>query len=401
MRLIYIDSGLNRRAGHHYNICKSIIAMSEDYGIPIKILAHADIPADMVAELGAVPYFRYFTYWGTHPLRESLQKLRTIENAMYEDLSRISGLKSDDIVFVNSVMQPQLMAVARWASEMGPDAPTIIAEVFNKTDINFNENTYQEDYNQISDLFWLHVGDMLPPPEKLGLFLIAFNKSVSDIYSRILKQPVCPINNPLENQITPTNRSGKKIITVGLGGHQRLDKGYHHMVGILSSIMSEPGWENIRFHIHNSVPQEAAEIQNLLHRLANYDSRITLFETPLNGPQWEEFLDSLDLMICPYEPNAYKKMWSGLAVEAFCRGIPTILPNGSINSQFLIEKDADVPGFDNWTAQDIYVAIQKAVNNYDYYAARTYKAACIVSEEKKGHNFLHEIIEKFTYKHSS
>lgn len=398
MRFIYLDCSLIRTAGHHYNFCKRIIGMAEEANIPVKILANSSLETDLIEELNAVPYFRYHAYWTASKLgsmRSALTAMETVRQATLEELMGISGIRSDDIIYVNSVLPAQLLALNQWAQSMGPDAPTIIAEVFFKTSVTFNEQTYTEHSNDIMDNLWLYIGDILPKPEQLNFNLISFDPKVSDIYSRILRQPVFTLTNPLSILSPPQNRTGKKIITVGLGGHQRYQKGYHHMVGILCNFLQETGWDNVRFRLHHSFPDEMHDVQQALRELTQLDQRIELVEGPLTVDEWNAFIDSLDIVLCPYEPIAYKGSWSGLVREALSCGSPVIVPRDSVSADFLSKKHVLFEDFAEWTVSDIFEALKKIVNDYDRYASSTYKAAKLLYENEHEANIVKEIIEKF------
>ncbi|MBO1323972.1 hypothetical protein K2X14_02235 [Acetobacter sp. TBRC 12305] len=398
MRFIYLDCSLKELSGHHYNFCKRIIGMAEEAGLPVTVLANNSLPADLADEMkvNIVPYFRFSAYSVLREtVRDSLRATETVRRRMLEELRGISGIGQDDIVYVNSVLPSQLLAVTEWVSEMGEKAPTIVAEVFYKTYIDFNESTYEENGRDFSDQVWLYVGDILPSPENMNFRLISFNSRVSNIYSRILHQPVFTLTDPLRVLAAPKNRAGKKKITIGLGGHQRHAKGYHHLEGIIHSFLRERDWDHVCFRIHNSRPDQAQDIQRSLHQLAAADNRIEILEGSCSGEEWNAFIDSLDIVLCPYEPGAYKGSWSGLACEGFSSGAPVVVPNSSASAEFLLNYNASFEGFDDWTVPSIFEALKKVVDHYDEYASRNYEAASAFYENEKGANIVKEIIEKF------
>jgi glycosyltransferase involved in cell wall biosynthesis len=164
-------------------------------------------------------------------------------------------------------------------------------------------------------------------------------------------------------------------VTIATLGQQRgTDKGYHLMPEI-ARLLLRSGRE-IRLLVHNSLPEMMPGPHQELRRLAAAsEGRITIYERIADATAWPQLLAASDLILCPYEPRAYRFAFSGVAVEAVANGIPFVGPADTSLERLVVDFGGCGVTFEAWEPGAIAAATTAAIDGLDELAERAFAAA--------------------------
>ncbi len=173
---------------------------------------------------------------------------------------------------------------------------------------------------------------------------------------------------PFPNDGPETIKQPTALKTMGVFGFQREEKGGAFMHPLLKRLVAD-GYNVI---MHDSNPDNGmfADIDGLtrIGHVMNLDDEIA----------------KCDLVLAPYQPEAYRYRGSGIVMSAIANGIPVVAPFGSAPGRLIAQNGAGTL-FNQYTLASVYAAIQQAVNHYPTISQSAYKAA---SQWKEHHGVM-------------
>ncbi|HIJ63691.1 MAG TPA: hypothetical protein HPQ04_13445 [Rhodospirillaceae bacterium] len=381
-RFFYADPGLKDKGGHHAGYCRAIVDELLSRGLQTEILAFAGISRELQQELGAVPFFRAYTYWTTDgdPICGWLNRFDKAVQETVEDLERLDDLNNDDIVFLISVQAAQLMAAVQWLDGLEPRRrPRVMVDFVEDAGLDavpqgngvaFATRDPRMDPRAVLYRF---AGSQMANAETGSLRLFAAEQWMSVAYSFLLKRPVELFPTPQVPFKTVTNRVGRRPITLAVLGYQRAVKGYSLVPDIVEMLLAANA--DIRFLAHNSNPVETGDLQARMRQIAERNPRLTLDERVLQDDQWAEVLERVDIILCPYNLFQYAACCSGVAFDALANGIPLVMPKGSSLERLVEEFGSGGTVFEAHAVDSIVEAALRAVAGFDDMAAKSFQAA--------------------------
>ena len=384
MRFFYLDPGLRTNVGHHANTCRVITSELRRRGVEIFVAGSTRVDPELQAELGAAPFFKFYTYrmgrrnpdatwtgWET-------EFFHGVETTV-EDLEKLPDTTAQDVVFLNSAMPAQLVSIASWLNAMPAGRrPRVVVEFGVDAGLDVRQERGQftfgirEPQNDPRSFLFSYAAQSIPEDLRKNLFLTTFDRVSSQGYEFItgIKTGVLPF--PQMAWAPLTKRSGKRPIVVGILGHQRSEKGYQYLPEIIPILLERHA--DIQIFVHNAAPAEMAGVQQAVHALASTHARIILDERAANDGLWRQLLLGVDIVLCPYSPVRVAASYSALSVEALANGLPVVAPAGTFLSRFAEHVGAIVT-FDKWEAGSIADATSVAITAYDNLADKALAAA--------------------------
>jgi len=141
------------------------------------------------------------------------------------------------------------------------------------------------------------------------------------------RHPVRPAPIPVTVQADAPCRAANDRPHLIFAGGARIEKGYGLLPDVVAAFK-----ERIRFTIHSGTVDAAADpvvqkAHRRLRRLAGPD--VALITAPLEPEDYADLLRSADLLLLPYDAQAYGPRSSGILAEARALGIPAIVPAGT------------------------------------------------------------------------
>jgi hypothetical protein len=382
MRVIYADPGLRDNLGHHANSCRVIRRELSARGIEVVVLGLAGIIPALAKELGAVPFFRAYTYGQTDgdPICGWLNAFDSAWRATVEDLNRLQGIAADDIVYLNSAQPAQFMALATWATALPMERrPHIVLEFGTEpgVDIAGAPGRFQlslRDYRRDPRaMFYRFAAGKLSYDVLPRFHMVTFDPGASEVFGKLLNRPVGVLPLPQFAHLTVTSRVGHRPVTVSALGHQRPDKGFQFMPAVARLLLAqEPG---VQILLHNGAPSGMAETQAELRSIAAGDKRLILDERVADSALWQTLLAQSDLIVCPYDPARFVASYSAVATEAVANAIPLVVPAKTSLSRLLDTYGNPGTCFAATEPASIVAAIRTALADFDAIAARAVAAS--------------------------
>ena len=382
MHVTYADAGLVGEVGHHANSCRLISAALRDRGHKVTIAAHRTIEEGLARELDAQPHFRLSTYWlnDGDPVAGWLSAFFTCANATAEDFARLGPFNHRSLLFVNSVMPAQLMALRSFLLALPEhERPHVFAELGTGPGLDLVEEGGVQRFvardTRIDSRATLYrfVAMQLRAQPLPQLMLTTFDQTSSELYASLMLQDILTLPVPRATDALPRCRGTVRPLTIGVLGHQRGEKGYHLVPAIVQLMLRLR--DDVVFLVHNAAPDYMVAVQQEMRALAARDSRVVLDERPAGPEEWQALLDRCDIMLCPYSRAQFRAAYSAVASEAISNAIPLVVPAGTSLSRLMGDFGGAGVFFEDESAAAIAVALNEAVENVENLAARALVAA--------------------------
>jgi hypothetical protein len=382
MRFVYVDSGLRNDIGHHANCCRAAMAELRKRQIPMTVVGYSGADAPLKDELNILPLLSSYLYYlkDGDPLAGWLNAFGEVSRTTRHDLARIPNLSADDIVYVAAAYPGQLMGVIRWLGDRGPpERPFVLIDLLGHPGMEIRPNAgggyvcvpRREDPRAMLYRYAAnHIGKL-----DLKRLVISYADQLgAEMFSDVLGVQVLKLPLPFDAVTSQRNRAGKRPIVLALLGSQRNEeKGYHHVPEILRGLfISHP---ELRAHVHNSYPDNFPAATMAMRALANTEPRLTCDERSVDSTGWAQLLDAADLMLCPYDPEPYQFMNSGIQAEAIANAIPSVVPAGTSLSRALQEFGGGGTVFVGFEPLSILEATRRALDDFDQYSQKALTAS--------------------------
>lgn len=389
-RVLYLDPGLYNDIGHHANYCRYIVGELRGRGVPTAVLAHRQILPALASELGAEPFFRAYPYLKVDhdPISGWLHDYEQARHVTREDLTRLTGVDADMLVFMSSVQPAQLAAASHWHASLPlAQQPLLVLEasesglIASRTASGISYAAPDPPDEPRPTLFRSAAARM-PAGGAARRSLIAFDNATADALAHLFLQPVATLPLPYPAIVRPRARSRSPGPTrVSVLGHQRDAKGLAMLPALARELLRRA--PDLRLYVQTVDAVGAEEAMVALEALAVADPRLILDRRVAGRTLWAQHLDRSDLLLCPYDPAPYVASFSSVAAEALANGIPLVVPGGTTLETML--RAFGEPGtiFPSFEVASIVDATLRALEDYDRIAERA-RAAAIAWPSRQG-----------------
>lgn len=169
------------------------------------------------------------------------------------------------------------------------------------------------------------------------------------------------------------NQEKKGIFYVASLGGPRKEKGFDSIVDLVTSDVSE----QFRFIIQCNPPASGkygTRIQEDVSKLLSLKKRnLIIINHSLSSEEYFNYLNKSSVILCIYEPQAYKNRFSGILLEAWVYGKPVIVSNGTWLSE-QVQKHGGGIIVKTTKPLDLVKAIETIKSNYQEFERQAYKA---------------------------
>ena len=158
----------------------------------------------------------------------------------------------------------------------------------------------------------------------------------------------------------------------------RAEKGYELTVESALELSKDPTIEcTVRGLSRSDTPTTIAQALEKLRA-----SRPRVIEKELNAEEFQEFITSGDVVVCPYLPSAFARRTSGLIIDAIIGGSPIVAVEGTWLADFIRTTGAGIAA--KPTTESVVDAVHQILKDYDSYAQ---KAATARRQYLKQHSW--------------
>jgi hypothetical protein len=217
----------------------------------------------------------------------------------------------------------------------------------------------------ISAILYRYAGLALPEAFARRFRFMAVHRKTAELHSALLGRPVEVIPFAMDAETRARPRASKEALTVGFLGAQRANKGFHLVPEIVSRLLTSR--KDVRVIVQNSWGHMRKEME-LLGTQAAADPRLRVIAGGLGPAEWAALLDELDVVVAPYDQNAYASSVSGITVEAIMNAIPSAVPRFTAIEEMLEEYGWPGVTFDRSEPQQVVDAVGRLIDDFARYA---------------------------------
>jgi glycosyltransferase involved in cell wall biosynthesis len=332
--LLVLDEGLQSRTGHFFEYDRSIRVMCQRRGMRVVIAAHAQAEAEVVTELGAVPWFTHTNWGGVYykrlaPLRwlgVFTHNFRTLRQS-WRIIRRQGPV---DVVFVPATALHHLFALR-------------LLLAFAK----------RLRFRRVVIFLRLNFGRYVPGQERpefgiaakaLGLALRTFRGSVAkgrvvlgtdsgrlaDEFLQLAGVQLRTFPCPLPAMPPPPARWTRgQPVTFGILGTLRWEKGVDLLQAAIRELLADEAFD-ARFVLHWNRPVAKPDGTILAPDPCLVASpKVKFLTEDLASGAYMQHLAACHVVVLPYRRSSYRARTSAVALEAMTSGIPVICTDNS------------------------------------------------------------------------
>lgn len=388
MRLIYCDTALADLNGHYYSECLMTVNAFANAGISSHIFGHVAAKDVNLSPLKVTPHFRTQKWewlgFSSDSLCGPMESLLISANITAEDLGRIEGWANSDILCWNHITPSDLFALGLWGKNISVDqTPHFLLHVGIQPGIypiveNSELTGRFEILDRTSAEQFRLAAKRLPQHIKDRVKFIAYDELAAKSYQELLLHPVNVVPFCSYENANPIKRSSAKI-TVSYLGVPREPKGFSTAPYVVEQLLAQTS-ENVNFMIQLGGDwkiggDRSKDEQQMIRDLASKTPRVQAVQGPLSESQWQNMLDSTDLLLLPYHQQSYASQTSGPCMEALANGIVQVATNKT-TMEFALRRHG-MPGvlIDAPTAEHTVAGALEAIKNYDQLAEKAFAAS--------------------------
>jgi len=364
LRIFLIQHGLIDRHTHFYGETLGWIDVLRRRNLEHRLFVHRDADAAIVEEFEAEPLLPYVpgARTVTDPVTDQLDSFLRFSAAFAEGCTGFADdLTAQDVVIVAFATERELFGAAQWISTVPaarrphivfhfvtPDFRWAVSEDRQavKGDVAYHRFAANQ-LAEVSGHFHFFAGN-----EKLRHALRgAFNRAVS-------VAPIPMIYPAAADLPAWSGDPDWRPAHVGFVGEYRKEKGG----GILPEVIEQfcrkrPGR---RFFLQVQHEEQARLVHERLGHLDDLD----VHTGQLSHRAYVSRLDSMDIVLLPYNPARYALRTSGIFAEAAAYGLVPVVPNGTWMSDQLAAGQGSGVAFAEMTAESITQALITASDGF-------------------------------------
>lgn len=376
-----MNSALVDYRGHFESHARGILTALRQDGQNVVCLSHSSVENQLVEDLKVFGFFntRANSVYSSDELCWWIDDYLYQSKSFEDDLNRLNGLSSDDIIIYDCARPAQITGFANWlVKKFNPElSPTIIVIlgwptgtiVKNRDNLG---NPVEWEIIDPSSILYRSSVNQINNEYRSRFIFVTPSSSAAAAYSALMKVGVDIMPNPQFYFKKQRSRVGTKLPTIGFIGEQRENKGYRLVPEIINNLF-ELGC-NSKIIVQNSWGF-MDDVNKSLLEMSNNNDLLTVVLKSYERNQWDSLLDSLDIIVLPYDVMTYSTSSSGIGAEAIANAIPQIVPENTGLSDMLDLFGEPGSKFKGTTAENVTDAIVRTLNDYDSIAAKAFLAS--------------------------
>lgn len=339
---------------------------------------------------------RHFAVSAYANLRGPLeQELRRTNDATLTDARR---LPLDEIAEYAVVLVPTLTArvalgLARWAAELPGSFASRVAMVLmfqpgwggDGALVEAEATVYREAFAVLAGL----------PAGRVALFaetapMAQLFESLGAPAVRVLPWPVM-MAGPTSTGVWPEGHGPARVACLG---DAKPERGVGMLPGVVRSVAAaHPGTRFVMQAHWWGGTAHAAEAERVFAELGALGPALRVLAGELSPEVYAAVLHGSDIVLLPYDAEAYRDRGSGVFAEAAAAGRVMVLPAGTWMADEAARWGLGFTVFDRFDAACIGGALSRAVGHKDELLARASSAACAWRADRSPRRFVDRLLE--------
>ena len=350
-RFLLLDPSIEGSAGHHLEYALVVLRAAALAGYE-PILAtnrrfHCENP-----EFATYPIYEH-GFWAAPPrsgesslVRAGIAQVRRCAKAVVPMLGRWSRQRSDQVrttAFTRDTASLLRQLSVRPGDEVF--VPTVgqveldgLLRAFSRIDhweharwhLVFRRDPMQHDAPELRRRLTAAFRSAKPAYSSGRLRFYTDTDELSRAYGELADMPMVTLPIPHAGPADTCKKESAGPLRILYLGDARKEKGYHHLPAIVRDVWPDcVAGGQIQFVIQSNpaMVYEEPEVRAARQQLrAMAGDSLTLITDPLPSEQYRKLLTSGDLMLLPYDPQAYRRRSSGILAEALAAAVIPIVP---------------------------------------------------------------------------
>ncbi len=352
LNLIIVDQELKNTLGHHYEYDRSVLKAAKESGIKGMLLGSLNVESNIKGELGVLPVFSqpmWISHGGSHTSSLKLNLIYFIDLAKSFIFKGIF-LKRHKLLFVHSVNADQLFGLMLFSLFFGffYKKLAIVLRYQNEVYLNPLSHLALRVFEKLSKVRLYSDSNLL-----IQDYAWLTNKAISLI-------PIPHGAASLKKTIIETTRPKK--LRLGTLGNPRDEKGIFEIIEAIVEINKKQN--SIEFVIQWTNCNDLVEKKLLELEKRNY-LNVKFLKKLLSAQEYLEYINSLDLILCPYWASVYSARTSGVFLDCLTHLKPTLTTYNTWAGQHYLNTPLEMLLVHEGSAFDVLKAIQNFSDNYD------------------------------------
>jgi len=325
-RLFIVDQTLKDFQGHHFEYDAAIAEAAEAAKLEPVILANKKYEKVGAEAAEVVPWFRTSWYESSADAKHA----HTFWNETL-DFFKQRAVTPDDIVLIHTVSFAEFVEIVDYYEGLlwqdVARLPTVYVILRRDPD---------ECAQPVLEALKVKLRRLYEVPDLSSrLRLCTDTDQLRDGWSDALGQPVLtlpiPFRHSLVDRLERKREPGAPVQVVYLGD-ARNEKGYQHFPGMVQALWKDfiqPGRVEVTLQSNYNMPGGEGGIPQARLRLQRYPHGVTLITDTMEPEAYYALLAKADIVVLPYDPQAYVRRSSGVLNEAIAAGKVTVVPEGT------------------------------------------------------------------------
>jgi glycosyltransferase involved in cell wall biosynthesis len=399
MRLLIVEEALKDKRGHWYEYNRAIVAEARRRGIEITVLAHANLQSDVAAELGATPFFPATSWDGVYYHLSAWKRYLGIlhHNMLVARLMALFFAKSTrfDVVLVPTVVLHHWLAW-RWLAWRGRGrwyGKLVLTTRNNAGEYDAAKRRYV--FKSSARVLQRVVASFQEPVRRKEVELATDSEAIAKQYQALCGVAFSVYPHPVDDATpmptAPSEPSGP--LTFGALGPPRFEKGSDLILDAIPIVRRGVGGAQPRFVVQWTGECDDSRGGRVFPSEAiSCDPGVTLLMSDLTTAEYQRHLGECDALLLPYRRAQYHARLSGVAVEAFRRGIPCICFSDTWIADAMDRSGSGI-AVEEESAEALAAGIERMRSRFDEYSAKAAERAPAASRFHSPQGFVDQLLQ--------
>jgi glycosyltransferase involved in cell wall biosynthesis len=375
MELIFLDAGLQNKAGHSYTLAKAVSQNLRRRNLPHRVFGLHSLEAPIARETGAIPHFSRSLYDGedlswlerqwraARALFQSApagfsgrSEWRSFKKLNHDFERDLQALPSNiwhprNLLYVVAISQNQILGLIRFLRKL-PESrlPRIACNLmFPPSFVPWGT------VSVCGKQYYSRAFDAAAPLIGRRLCFTVENEAMRAAYQREfgIEARILPI--PFVGARSKTAKAGP--VRIGFFGDSKCDKGFHLLPEAIALCQeSKLAAEFVVQIHHNHWEPRTIAAERAIRALKD----IRLVEGILSCEDYESLTGEMDVMLLPYDPIAFgPARGSGIFTESVAAGRPVVAALGTFAGESVGKNEAEGEVFAPHTSAALAAAIAR------------------------------------------
>ena len=377
MQIVLLDPGLQSPIGHHYNLDRELVNELRREQAAHRLLVHRDAAPELVADLGAEPYFEFHPYRrvSQDPLTHDLEAYLHLNEVVLKDLAALPARVdlNDALLVIHTATNRLLWGLAMWLVQGNVPASMRVALV-----LPHASGIVQGTASMDAILYRHAFIQLRRVADRIRLLTLAEPQAEEFRFLSGTPVDVVPYPNPASSwwpRLRDRPRPEGDRCRVLFCGEATARKGFHLLKDVIRTVAARR--DDVEFIVQVNGWHVDAERANEFEAFAAGRGDTRIVKGFLDERAYYELIADADVVLLPYQDAVYVTGSSAVFEETLYFGRPVVVPPGTLMASEL------APYPDAWRIAasrsaeafaDALIEIVAAYPSFDAAAARAGEA---------------------------